>query len=127
MTKHRKKRSSLSYKDIQIIYLSHGIEAISKIHKTGEVSALAFQHAFDQLKATGKAIVPFRKWIIKNLPAKRRGKKPPLSGLERIYRAQKIRNNTPFLRLPLDCLQIKKGQRISVVFEDNRIIVKKLT
>lgn len=122
----RRKRSTLSFKDVQIAYLMNGISSIEKLHKDGKASTATIRRALTQLKGGTKEIATLEKWISENLGTGVRGRAAPQAGQERIYRAQQIKTSGPFLRLPLSALSIGKGEVVTVVFEENRIVVKKL-
>ena len=125
MKKNRKKRSTISYKDIQISYLVDGIESISKLHKEGLVRRIALRRALQNLKTTGLEAGSFEQWILENLGGGTRGRRAPMPEQERTYRVQQIKKSGPFLRLPLGALQVEKGEVLSVNFQNDQIVVKK--
>src|SRR3989338_238568 len=126
MAKQRKKRSTVSFKDIQIAYLMDGISSIAKFHKEGQASNITIRRAFSNLKEGGSECSTLEKWIRENLGTGVRGRTAPSAGQERICRAQQIKTSGPFLRLPLGALQIDKGEVVSVIFQKDQIIVKKV-
>lgn len=126
MAKQRKKRSTVSFKDIQIAYLMDGINSIAKLHKEGQASNITIRRAFSNLKEGGREVATLEKWIRENLGTGIRGRTAPSAGQERIYRAQQIKTSGPFLRLPLGALKIDKGEVVSVIFQKDQIIVKKV-
>ena len=125
MKTSKKGRKNISFKDLQIAYLQDGVGSITKLYQEGKASKIAIQKAFGGLKEMGKEIASLEQWVLETFQTKARGRAVPAPGSERIYKAQKIRTGGPFLRLPLDVLHIEKTQLISVIFEKNKIIVKK--
>ncbi|MBH1989051.1 MAG: hypothetical protein I8H75_04800 [Myxococcaceae bacterium] len=121
----KSRRQKSSYKDLQIVYLSEGVSAISKLYAGGTASSIAIKKALRAL-AVNKQINldSFERWVVQNLPT-HRGRATPKEGSRRIYRAQRVHNSGPFLRLPLNSLKIEKGELISVKFEKNQIVVQK--
>ncbi|MES2503971.1 MAG: hypothetical protein V4534_03750 [Myxococcota bacterium] len=126
MAKQRKKRSTVSFKDIQIAYLMDGVNSIARLHKEGKASGITIRRALTNLKESGREVAGLEKWIRENLGTGIRGRTAPTPGQERIYRAQQIKTSGPFLRLPLAALQIDKGEVVSVVFQKDQIVVKKV-
>ncbi len=126
MAKQRKKRSTVSFKDIQIAYLMDGINSIAKLHQEGKASGITIRRALTNLKETGREVAGLEAWIRENLGNGVRGRTAPSAGQERIYRAQQIKTSGPFLRLPLAALKIDKGEVVSVSFQKDQIIVKKV-
>src|SRR3989338_6047528 len=126
MAKQRKKCFIVSFKDIQIAYLMDGITSIAKFHKEGQASNITIRRAFSNLKEGGSEVATLEKWIRENLGTGIRGRAAPQAGQERVYRAQQIKTSGPFLRLPLSALSVNKGEVVSVRFEKDRIVVKKV-
>ena len=126
MAKQRKKRSTVSFKDIQIAYLMDGVKSIAKLHKEGKASNITIRRALTNLKDSGREVAGLESWIRENLGTGVRGRTAPTPGQERIYRAQQIKTSGPFLRLPLAALKIDKGEVVSVSFQKGQIIVKKV-
>lgn len=125
MNKRKKRRSSVSYKDIQISYLVGGIDSIGKLYREDHVTKTALRKAVNRLKESGRNIAALEKWAHENLTPGVRGRRAAKPGQERTYRAQQIHDNPPFLRLPLDALEIDKGQALSVLFQKDQIVVRK--
>ena len=126
MIKHIKRRSQVSYKDIQISYLVDGIDSISRLHKEGFASKTAVRRALQNLKETGLEAGSFEQWVLKNLGGGTRGRPAPKPEQERTYRVQQIKKSGPFLRLPLGALQVEKGEVLSVNFQNDQIVVRKI-
>ncbi|MEI6791214.1 MAG: hypothetical protein WCK42_08545 [Myxococcaceae bacterium] len=119
----KQRRKTISFKDLQIAYLKDGIRSIADLYKKNQISKAAIRRAFDALQQTKSEVTSFKKWIHENLKSGPRGRPTPASGQERSYRAQEVQKGKPFLRLPLNALQIQKGQVISVTFAEDKIIV----
>lgn len=122
----RRKRSTFSFKDVQIAYLMNGLPSIEAIHREGSVSSATIRRALTQLRTGGREVTSLEKWISDNLGMGIRGRAAPQAGQERVYRAQQIKTSGPFLRLPLGALSVNKGEVVSVRFEKDRIVVKKM-
>lgn len=121
----KRKRSTFSFKDVQIAYLMSGIGSIEKLHKDGKASTATIRRALTHLRSGGREVSTLEKWIQENLGIGVRGRAAPQAGQERIYRAQQIKTSGPFLRLPLSALAVNKGESVTVRFEKDRIVVKK--
>lgn len=125
MNKRKKRHSNVSYKDIQISYLVDGIDSISKLYREGHITNISLRKAFNSLKENGRNVAALEKWVHEHLSTSVRGRKAPQTGQERTYRVQQIKDNTPFLRLPLEALHVDKGQVLSVLFQKDQIVVRK--
>lgn len=123
--KTRKRRSTFSFKDVEILYLVEGLSPIIKLHREKKVSPTTIRRAVSALKSVGKVESSLETWVSENLHIGSRGRAAPKIGQERVYRAQQINESGPFLRLPLGALKATKGDTLSVVFEKDRIIVKR--
>ena len=123
----RRKRSTLSFKDVQIAYLLNGLPSIEKLHRDGKASTATIRRALSHLRTGGREVTTLEEWIQENLGIGIgvRGRAAPRAGQERIYRAQQIKTSGPFLRLPLSALEVNKGESVTVRFEKDRIVVKK--
>ena len=121
----RRKRSTLSFKDVQIAYLLNGLPSIEKLHRDGKASTATIRRALTHLRTGGREVTTLEEWIQDNLGIGVRGRAAPQAGQERIYRAQQIKTSGPFLRLPLSALEVNKGESVTVRFEKDRIVVKK--
>ncbi len=116
----------LSYKDLQIAYLSDGVNAVEKLLKDGKASRGAVRKALDALRQQGAAAATLDDFVKTHIGQGRRGRSAPLVGTDRTYRAQKLNTGSPFLRLPLEALGVKKGGLVTVRFERDRIVVTKV-
>jgi hypothetical protein len=124
-TKVKATPKRLSYKDAQIAYLSDGIGALERLVRERKVSRAALRKAVDALREAGAASGPLDQFVSTHLGTGRRGRAAPQVGSERTYRAQQLEQGSPFLRLPLDALNIRKGASVTVRFERDRIIISK--
>ena len=118
------KRTLISFKDIQIAYLIEGIEGVERLIRGRKNIASLLRRAVKELKAAGKKTDTLDKYIAENHGPGTRGRAVPISGQERLYKAQKIHAGGPFLRLPLAPLGTDKGGYVRVRFERDQIIVK---
>ncbi len=122
--KKQLKRSLISFKDIQIAYLLDDIAGVEKLIGGRKNPGPLLRRAFKELVKAGKKIDTLEKYILANHGTGTRGRSIPISGQERVYRAQKLAAGTAFLRLPLAPLGTLKGGKVKVVFENDRIVVK---
>lgn len=122
----KRKRSTFSFKDVQIEYLMNGVHSIERLHQDGKASTATIRRALTNLRNGGREVSQLEQWVQENLGVGTRGRTAPQAGQERIYRAQQIKTSGPFLRLPLSALNINKGQVVSVRFEQDQIVVSKV-
>lgn len=118
------RRSLISFKDIQIAYLLEDIAGVEKLISGRKNPGPLLRRALKELVKAGKKTENLEKFILANHGTGTRGRSIPVSGQERIYRAQKLAAGTAFLRLPLAPLGTTKGGKVRVVFENDRIVVK---
>ncbi len=123
--KTRKRRTTLSFKDVEILYLVEGLSPIIKLYSEKKVSPATIRRAVLALRSVGKMESSLENWVSEYLRVGSRGRAAPKVGQERVYRAQQINESGPFLRLPLGALQASKGDALFVSFENDRIVVKK--
>jgi hypothetical protein len=122
--KKQLKRSLISFKDIQIAYLLDDIAGVEKLINSRKNPGPLLRRALKELVKSGKKTDSLEKYILAHHGTGSRGRSIPISGQERIYRAQKLAAGTAFLRLPLAPLGTLKGGKVRVLFEGDRIIVK---
>lgn len=120
---NKNKRKLVSYKDIQIAYLMDGIEGVKKIWDSGNASKATVRRAVKLLQGTSSDTTELERWLTDAIGAVGRGRTAPKPGETRSYKAQQIKNGSPFLRLPLDSLGVEKGGTVRVRFDDDRIII----
>jgi hypothetical protein len=132
MAKATKKKATakggkrLSYKDVQIAYLADVVSAVEKLLNEGRTSRAAVRKALEALRQQGAAAATLDDFVKSHLgQGGRRGRTAPLVGTDRTYRAQKLETGSPFVRLPLEALGVKKGGLVTVRFERDRIVVTK--
>lgn len=117
------KKSVKSFKDVQISYLMEGLPAIENMYKEGLASKTTLRKALKKLQESGQDVKSLEEWVIEQFGASVRGRSSPMSGETRTYRAQQVTGSGPFLRLPLEVLDIKKGELVRVRFGENDITV----
>ena len=122
--KKQLKRSLISFKDIQIAYLLDDIAGVERLISNRKNPGPLLRRALKELVKSGKKTDSLEKYILAHHGTGSRGRSIPISGQERIYRAQKLAAGTAFLRLPLSPLGTLKGGKVRVIFENDRIIVK---
>ncbi len=126
MSEKRKRRSAVSFKDVQIAYLCSGMIPVEQMYSRRQASVSTIRRALNHLKTNGSPVESLEKWFQENFGAGARGRAAPQAGQERVYRAQQIKTSGTFLRLPLTALSIGKGEVVTVRFEKDRIVVKKV-
>jgi hypothetical protein len=120
-------KKGTTYKDVIIMFLAEGLSLVEKNVESGKVTVSAVRKAAAELKDT----FPERADLLSAFADKvqpvstGRGRSPPKPGDDRDYKAQKIGDNEPFLRLPLGVLGVKKGQSVTVRFQADRLMVTK--
>jgi hypothetical protein len=119
------KKSSVSFKDVQITYLMNGVDSVIQMYEKGNASKTTVRRALRQLKNSGQSVEKLEDWVIQQFGSSGRGRTSPNAGETRMYKAQKVNNSGSFLRLPLDVLGVDKGQKLRVRFESDMITVSK--
>ena len=119
-------KRAMSYKDLQIAYLSHGVNAVEQLLAEGTTTKAAVRRALQAFQDAGSPVATLAEFVKTHLGQARRGRAAPLVGAERSYRAQKLSSGSTFLRLPLEALGVTKGGVVTVRFERDRIIVSKV-
>ncbi len=119
-----KKRSLVSFKDIQIAYLLDGMQGVERLVKGRRHIAGVLRRAVKELKKAGNKTEQLEKFVSEQYGAGTRGRSVPSAGQERVYRAQKLRTGGSFLRLPLSPIGTSKGGHVRVRFEGDRIVVE---
>lgn len=115
------KRKLVSFKDIIIKIYTEGVSSLDK----NMASRATFRRAVKSLKASDKASLAadLEAWYIKAFGSLGRGRGAPVNGETRSYRVQQIKGSGPFLRLPLESLGVKKGDRVKVDFDTGLISI----
>jgi len=127
-TNSRKGKSLTSYKDVQIAYMSGGIEGVRTLHEGSEdgLSRTVLWNAINDMPAAFDTEA-LRAFAVETRGEENqsgnRGRTAPTVGSTRNYSAQQVKTGGPFLRLPLDTLGAEKSQDMQVSFEDGRIVV----
>jgi hypothetical protein len=116
-------RKVVSFKDIQIAYLVDGVEGVERLIKGRKSPAALLKRALLELKSQGSETRVLEEYVAEKFSSTGRGRSVPQAGEERRYKAQQIKSGAPFLRLPLNTLDIKKGKQVRVRFEADRIVV----
>jgi hypothetical protein len=122
-TKTSSTKRAVSYKDLQIAYLSNGVSAIQQLLAEGSTTKSSVRRALQAFTDAGAAAATLDDFVKTHIGQGRRGRAAPLVGAERSYRAQKLNSGSTFLRLPLEALGVQKGGLVTVRFERDRILV----
>ena len=122
------KKRGITHKDVVIMFLAEGLSLIEKNFQSGKVTITALRRAALDLKESyperSDLLTAFVDKVQPVQPAGR-GRTAPKAGDERDYKAQKIGTNEPFLRLPLSVLGVKKGEAVTVFFQEDLLKVTK--
>lgn len=130
MTAVRKKKvanhrnRTLSYKDVQILFLAKGIADIEKGVQDGTIKVSALRRAAEAFgdSASAETLVAFAQ---ARAPTGQRGRRAVEIGEARDYKSQQVDDAKGlFIRLPVDLLIKKKGDKVSVSFEKERFVVR---
>lgn len=123
METNQKPRSTVSFKDIQIVYLIEGITGVATLVENKKNVGQSLRRAERELREAGTKTDSLAQFI-STIGTGTRGRSVPATGQERIYRAQKLQSGGVFLRLPLSPLGTDKSGKVKVRFERDRIIVE---
>lgn len=117
MSKKAKKQDHKgnTYKDVALAFLCDGMVGVERMNARRNVVAKAIEY----LKLQGRNTDALEAIA----PRQRRGREEVKVGTERVYLAQQIGDKAPFLRVPLNTLGAKKGGKLKVRFEADRIIL----
>lgn len=119
------RRTTVSFKDVQIAYLMDGVTGVERLVAGGTASKSTVRRALVDLKEGGRDVQELEAWVANHIGAPGRGRSAPVIGETRAYKAQQVKTGGPFLRLPLDVLGVEKGGLVTVSFDDNKIVVAK--
>lgn len=122
-------QSSSKYYHIIIDYLAEGISAVKRRAEQENIPASILRRAAKEVEQTHpNHAANLVSWVNENYPAGDgvRGKTSPSVGEERAYKAQQVKDSKPFIRLGLETIGIRKGQKVRVKFETkDRIVVER--
>ena len=118
-------RRLVSFKDVQLAYLTEGISAVESMVAEGTVSKDTLRRALRRFHEQGRADDEFERFVAERAGPIGRGRTPPAVGETRSYKVQQIKGTGPFLRIPVDSLDVAKGGVVRVRFEDERILLSK--
>jgi hypothetical protein len=138
-----------SFKDVQLAYLTQGIEGVEGLWDAGKVKKATIRRAFKKLAENEYEAGDFAKWIVEKFGALSRGRTAPKPGETRSYKAQGFRQRTKlkdengndvlgkdgkpeykisetesiFFRCPLESLGATKGTPLYVAFGEDTIVI----
>ncbi len=118
-------RRLVSFKDVQLAYLTEGLVAVEDMVAEGKVSKDTLRRALRRFHEQGHAADEFERFVAENAGPIGRGRTPPSVGDTRSYKVQQIKGTGPFLRIPVDSLDVDKGGVVRVRFEDNKIVLSR--
>ncbi len=120
------RKQNLSFKDIQISYLTGGVSQVESVFNSGKTSKQTVRKALKELSTSGQDVKALEAWVLERFGSNGRGRNAPLKGETRLYKAQQVQTGGPFLRLPLEVLGVKKGEQLKVHFGGEKISVEKV-
>lgn len=105
---------TVSFKDVSIAFMTftneaEGCEAVKKLNARPPT----IKKAIEELKKIGKDGSALAALI----PPPGTGPRAPLAGEARPFKAQQVGKNGPFIRLPLQALKAKKGDRLMATYD----------
>lgn len=118
-------RKVVSYKDVQIAYLLEGLDGVERLLPEKRAAGVV-KRALRELRLQGNPAQDLADFVLQRYGSTGRGRAIPQSGEQRTYRAQQIKDGSPFLRLPLNTLSVPKGKAVQVRFEPNQIVISAL-
>lgn len=95
--------------------------------KTMEPSRVIVRNAVEQLTASGRECPALHRYAsLQGWDSLRKvnGASPPKAGDKRTYTVMQVKNSTPFVRVPVNNLGLKKGQHAVVYFETGRTVIE---
>lgn len=118
------KDRGLSYKDVQIVFLTDGLGKVEKLLNGGLISKQSLRRAAKEF-ANNKSAQAFVDFAASKLGkgGEGRGRKLPEQGDTRTYKAQQVGKSGLFIRLPVSSIAHTKGEALHVSFGPGRILV----
>lgn len=116
----------LSVKDIVLAYALRGVEGLDSLGLENKAHLIRRAIAFcrgEESHDVAAALVEYantRGIIIWS----GRGRGTPTDGSTRSYKAQQLKDQEPFIRLPVSALNVAKGQVVTVAFRSGVIEVR---
>lgn len=143
-------RNGVDFRDVMIAYMLNptcgDLEALRKKKNVKqETFQRALTHLVEQVESDPNCqlgpedLVPFQQWMLDSFDLVEvseegseteteegpgRGRPAPQVGTEREYKVQRV-GGLPFIRLPLNALDCRKGSRVRVRFDDGELRVSK--
>lgn len=115
-----------SYMEVVVKLYQNGIEDIKSDFEGGETSKNSLKNALAYLEKQSTrpdTFGEFKDFVESMKQEGSRGKAPAQIGETRSYKAQKLKDGSPFLRLPLDFLGTKKGELVYVTFKSDTTLI----
>lgn len=113
-TAKKNRKPGVTAKDMQLTYLTLGVDAVHTIVAHGHGTMHTAKRALAALNLAGNAAEDFSAWVANN--SNGRGRPPPSVGEVRQYTVQKVKGQAPFIRLPINCIGLDKGDVATVTF-----------
>lgn len=113
----------MSYKDVQILFLSDGLSKVEKLLNAGLISKGSLRRAAKEFEGNKNAQA-FVDFVAAKTGNGRRGRRAPLNNENREYLAQQVKDGSLFIRLPVSSIVAKKGEAVVATFSGDRIVVK---
>lgn len=112
-------KKRISSADVQIAYLSKGMDGVLSLVEGHNRSRALIRQAFTSLQSRGADVSELESWIGKNIRFRSRG---PLVG-RRTYKVQQ-NGNRPFVLIPLQQINVAKGDNVWVNFSNEEIVIQ---
>lgn len=113
-----------SHKDIQIVYLMNGAQAVRYMWNNNQVSRASLHRAMTELQGQNTNVASLEELVEEVAAPQTRGRKATKAGDRQAYKVQET-GGAVFIRLPLGVLNVSKSDKVQVSFENDRIVVMK--
>jgi hypothetical protein len=111
-----------NFKDVQLCYILEGIEGVSNLAPLPGKKTLI--QAINGLTSRGLECDDLLDFTAASYPGGNgRGRASIAIGESRTYKVQNVKGSGSFIRLPLSTLNVKKGDVVTVTFEDGTVNV----
>lgn len=120
----KESRTLVSHKDVSIAFLVGGVDGAVETLTGCSNPAKSLEKAIASLNEQGADTAQLADYAAEHFPVGTRGRTAPGVGETRTYKAQQLKDNDPFLRVPVAALGLKKGESAHLSFESGRIVIE---
>lgn len=133
-------RKRVNFKEVALEAILHGMDAVRELHRTTEcgVARNTLNQAAKDLRERGTRAPDHTEQMetlageLEALAVELHGEKgtvgrsPLALGVTKEYKVQKVKEDDPFLRLPVDLLGVDKGRMLKVtpVVRDGEVVIE---